>query len=46
MPDLKTNLLLGAGVLALTQTLTLWNGGLVPDAAAAHILSADDVESG
>lgn len=46
MPDLKTNLLLGAGVLALTQTLTLWNGGLVPDAAAAPILTAEGDEAG
>ena len=47
MPDLKTNLLLGAGAIALTQTLTLWSGALVPAAAAAEApLSAAASEEG
>jgi putative iron-regulated protein len=46
MPDFKTNLLLGAGAIALTHTLTLWSGSLVPAAAAAPILMAAEEETG
>ena len=47
MPDFKTNLLLGAGAIALTHTLTLWGSSLVPDAAAAPtILTATGDDEG
>ena len=39
MAEIRTHILLGAGALALTQTLTLWGGDLVP-AAQAHTSSA------
>lgn len=36
MPDLKTNLLLGVGALALAHSLTLWGPGAMPVALAAE----------
>ena len=35
MADVKTNILLGAGAIALTQTLSLWGGEIAPAAKAA-----------
>lgn len=46
MPDLKTNLLLGAGVLALSQTLTLWDHSLIPTASAADAATATPAPAG
>jgi len=48
MPELKTNLLFGAGMLALTHTLTLLPGDLVPAAEAATpgILADEGGEGG
>jgi hypothetical protein len=44
MPDLKTNLLLGAGALALSHTLTLWDHAMMPAASAASLTLAETAE--
>lgn len=47
MADMKTNLLLGAGAIMLTQTLTLLSGGdLVPSARAADMVLAQAEDGG